>query len=182
MRVGQDSGTGDKIELHNLISGESLPVANGDFGSTFGFAPDSKWSLVYAAKSTFGQQEDGENSTLYLVRSESGAIQEITGVGESDDLDFEFSDDSKWAFAFSTRRTEIAFEDERTLYVINAEDGSAREIDGRVMNAFFSPASTQIAYTIVKEDGTPHIYLTDLDSGDVHPVGPGVVTGWYSIG
>jgi Tol biopolymer transport system component len=104
----------------------------------------------------------------------------VTGSG--DRPDFDFSADNRWALVFSTVRAPgTEDEDQHTLYVIHTADGSIREIADAI-NAFFSPDSTQLAYTVRQTGGNLEMYVMPLDGEAVQSLGPGMFTGWFSLG
>jgi Tol biopolymer transport system component len=89
-----------------------------------------------------------------------------------DEADFGFSADGQWASAVTITGRQ------RNLYIIHTTDGNIRKVNG-VVNAFFSPDSSQLAYTIQQTDGALEMFVTSLNSEDAQSLGPGVVTGWY---
>jgi hypothetical protein len=115
-----------------------------------------------------GEGETGDRIELRnLTAAKSWTI--ATGI---DDADFSFSADDQWATVVTT------VGDHHTLYIINITDGSIREIKDAV-NAFFSPNSTQLAYTVRQPNGDMEMFVTVLDSETVESRGPGVITGWF---
>jgi hypothetical protein len=72
-------------------------------------------------------------------------------------------------------------EDQFSLYVVRTADGSVQGIEDAV-NAFFSPDSTQIAYTLLQADGSWEMYVTPLEEEGPVSLGPGVLSGWFPVG
>jgi hypothetical protein len=136
-------------------------------------SPDGQFILIGVAEDSTGNRAELRNLTI----DKSWTI--VTG---SDRLEFGFSADGQWAFALSTvRASKEEDEDQHILYVVHTADGSIREI-ADVVNAFFSPDSTQLAYTVLQADGSLEMYVTPLDDEAPQSLGPGILSGWFPLG
>lgn len=124
-----------------------------------------------------------------------------TIISDVTDLQFHFSADNRWGVVLASVPTPDAKaankkekpEDKlaslvstgdttRVLRLIGISDGkTVRELPD-VVNAWFSPDSTELAYTIRKGDDTFEMFVLSLPDGSSRSVGSGKVTGWWPLG
>jgi len=123
-------------------------------------------------------EDEGYKATLLNLDTE----ESWTLATGSNRLRFAFSDDGQWASVLSiVRGEEDEDPDEYRLYVVHTADGSVQEIDDAI-NAFFSPDSTQIAYTLFEADESLEMYVTALEDGEPQSLGSGILSGWFPLG
>ena len=173
-----DSSFGLHLVIADLDGSNAKELAQGYRSRLDGlFSPDSQSILLSVIG--IGEENDAANTVMLhnLTTDETRPIAEGSHY-----LDLGFSDDSQWAFVLSTiSASSTGAEEQRTLYVVRTADGGVREIDDAV-SAFFSPDSTQLAYTVRGLDGNPEMYVTSLEDESVQSLGPGVVMGWFPVG
>jgi hypothetical protein len=173
--VERDEAQDRHLFVANLDGGDPQELAETEHWGLQGvLSPDDQFILIEIDEGyDVGRKAELRN----LVNGES-----LTIVTEVDRLDFDFSPDSQWALAFSAvRGPDWDSEDQHTLYVVHTVDSSIREIADAV-NAFSSPDSTQLAYTVRQPDGNLEMYVTSLVDEAVRSLGPGVLTGWFPPG
>ncbi len=172
--IEQDEAKDRHLFVADLDGGNAQELAKTEHWGLQGvFSPDGQFILIDVDEGNVGDRAELRN----LTTGESWAI--VTG---SDRLEFGFSADSQWALVLSTvRASETEDEDQHTLYVVHTVDSSIREIADAI-NAFSSPDSTQLAYTVRQPDGNLEMYVTPLADEAVRSLGPGVLTGWFPLG
>jgi hypothetical protein len=133
-------------------------------------SPDGQSALVSVVGVGEGNNAVNRAEFHNFASSKSGTV-----VLGGDHFDLDFSADSQWASVIAT------VDGHHTLHIVRAADGSVHKVSG-VVNAFFSPDSTQLAYTAVQQGGSPEMYVMLLEDQSAQMVGQGVVTGWFPSG
>ena len=137
-------------------------------------SPDGKYMLIPAK---------GTNSTVeqaFLHDVQTGSSQSISP--DSNEVAYSFSPDGKWAVAISTfkrEETDKAKTLKQTLHLFNLEDKkTVKEIQGEIVNYFFSPDNAFLAYTLKDEDETLSISAINLSDLSEQQIGAGLLIGW----
>jgi Tol biopolymer transport system component len=163
------------LSISNLDGSDKKEILSGDipYGDTV-LSPDGQYLLV----PTQGTADNMRQASLYNVAA--GSSQSITP--DSDDLEYSFSPDGKWVVAISTfnrEENDKAKTQKQTLYLFSMDNKKVvKEIQGEIVNYFFSPDNAFLAYTTKNEDETLNMFVVNLADLGEQPLGQGILTGW----
>ncbi len=164
-----------RLYLSNLSGGERKEV-KADFISYAGkqLSSDGKYLLLQ----TEGTKANSKRAALYDFASHSA----LNFTPDSDDLQFSFSPDGKWAVAvssFNREESDKAKTRKQIMFLFNVSDKKVvKETAGEIVNYFFSPDGAFFAYTLMKEDETLEMFVVNLSDGSQRSLGSGVLTLW----
>lgn len=169
-----EGGT-SRLIFSNLDGSAQEEILRGDipYGDQI-LAPDGNYLLMQ----TKGKGENMQQSVLYDLAT--GATQAITP--DSNNLVYSFSPDGNWVVAISTLnrpQSDQSKTKKQTLYLFRMDDQQVvKEIEGEIVNYFFAPDQTSLAYTLKNEDETLTMFVVKLADLSQQPLGQGLLTGW----
>lgn len=170
-----DGGT-NHLFISNLDGSDKKEIMSGDipYGDKKVLSPDGKYVLMQVR----GVTDAVEQASLYDLAT--GSSQSI--APESDSLEYSFSSDGKWVVVISTferAEDDKAKAKKQTLHLFNMDNKKVvKEIQGEIVNYFFSPDGAFLAYTVKNEDETLSIFVVNLADSGEQPIGQGFLTGW----
>jgi hypothetical protein len=164
------------LYISNLDGSEKKEIMSGDditYGDRF-LSPDANYMLIQVK----GEGESMEQAGLYNLAD--GSTLSITP--DSDSVKYSFSPDGKWVVAISTFKREEGDEaktKKQTLHLFSMDSKKVvKEIQGEIVNYFFSPDKAFLAYTVKNEDETLSLFFVNLTDFSEQPLGAGLLTGW----
>lgn len=157
--------------ISNLDGSEKEEILSGDVPSGDKIlSPDGKYLLM--------QKKGMKQASLYDLTT--GSSQSVTP--ESNGLEYGFSPNGKWVIAISTFKrddNDEAKTEKQTLYLFSMDNKSVvKEIQGEIVNYYFSSDNAFLAYTIKNEDETLSIYALNLKDISERPIAQGLLLGW----
>jgi Tol biopolymer transport system component len=163
-------GDASRLVLANMDGTGEKEIMSGDisYGEKF-FSPDGTLLLI---------QEEGADYTNKVSLFDIAAGTSLPITPDSNQLEYGFSPDGKWAVAVSTFNREegdTATTQKETLYLFNVQD---KKVAGEIVNYYFSPDGTHLSYTMKNEDETLTIVIINLADLSEKQIGEGLLTGW----
>ena len=154
-------------------SGEQeLVSSSSGWGLSGALSPNGEFALVQMPK-------DDQNAAE-LVNASTG---DRTLIIEPGQFTFSFSADSRWGAVLRSVNIEnsegLTTSQEHTLYIVDTSTGEVVQEISNTVNVYFSPDSSQIAYTIREGDNSPEMYLKNISDGEERSLGAGKWLGWY---
>jgi len=159
------------LYLSNIDGSNKTEIMKGDIPYDDKFlSTDGKYLLIRSNETT--------QASLYDITAKSSRL--ITP--DSSSLEYAFSPDGKWIIAISTFKrddNDKANTKKQTLYLFSMDSQKVmKEIQGEIVNYFFSPDNAYLAYTIKNEDETLGISVVNLADLTEQSLGQGFLSGW----
>lgn len=164
-----------KLFLSNLDGSEQKEISgDGVPGGTRVLSPDGKYLLGQVEGTAKGMNQ------VALYELATGSAKSITP--DSNSITYNFSPDGQWIVVINTYKREKSDElktKKQVLYLFSMADQKVvKEVEGEIVNYFFSPDNADLAYTLKNEDETLSIFTVKLMDISTQPAGQGLLAGW----
>jgi hypothetical protein len=154
---------------------QELASTGSSWGLSGTLSLDGKYVLAKVPEDT------GARVELFDVAAGTSTVI-VSGV---DTNTLTFSADGQWAEALVSEVSDSGWATpsaDQTLYIASTADGTTVQQIEKVVNAYFSPDGSRLAYTVRHEDNTLEMFVLTLPDGTAQSLGTGKLSGWWPTG